>query len=201
MLHVVPVDTFSDRHAIPFADIVAAGRNMRLVRFSRWDYAINLDGHLTWVPTQGDGPKQALGYLQVFRDGTIEVVDGLEVAPASDTGGSLSPATLEAMIVRQVMEYSRHFASLPIGNELAIMVTLVNMKGFRAEPSDRYDQRFLDRRIAAIPEVVIDSQNACTPVSLKPILDMLWQACGFHGSRHFADTGEWNNPLGTELGG
>jgi hypothetical protein len=197
VLHVVPVDTFGDHNAIPFADVVAAGRNIRLVRFSRWDYAINLDGHLTWVPTKGDGPKQALGYLQAFRDGAIEVVDGLAVAPASDTGGSLSPAILEATLVEQVMEYSRHSASLPIGNELAIMVTLVNMKGFRAEPSDRHDQRFLDRRIAAIPEVVIDSHKASTPASLKPVLDMLWQACGFSGSPsfpHLPESTEWINP-------
>ena len=197
VLHVVPVDTFGDHNAISFTDLISAGRNMRLVGFSGWNHTINLDGHLTWVPTKGEGPKHALGYLQIFRDGTIEAVDGLEVPPAADTGGSLSPTALEALIVKQLTEYGHHFASLPVGNELAIMVTLLNMQGFRAEPCDRYEERVLDRRIAAIPEVVIASDSASQPVTLKPVLDMLWQACGFSGTPsfpHLPENTEWMNP-------
>jgi len=126
VLHAVPVDTFSDHNAISFAEIIAAGRHMRLVGFSRFDHAINLDGHLTWVPAKGEGPKQSLGYLQVFRDGSMEAVDGLEVPAAEGNDRMLSPTRLEAMIVKQVAEYSRHVASLPVGNALAVMVTLLN---------------------------------------------------------------------------
>jgi hypothetical protein len=195
VLHIVPMDTFSDARAVPFADIDHAARVMRLPRFSGFDHAINLDGHILWVPVKGDGPRQAVAYAQVFRDGAMEAVDGVTILPASsDSGGTVLPDMLEATIVAQVAEYSRIFASMPIGNQLSIMITLMNAKGFHVVPRERYDERVIDRRVLGIPEVVVEREAAAIPATLKPALDMLWQACGFPCSPHFNAGGEWTNP-------
>lgn len=194
VVHIVPVETFSDHNAIPFSDIINAGKAMRLVQFSRFNHAINLDGHLAWVPVKGEGPRQAVGYLQVFRDGSIKAVDGLTIPPATGTDGSVSPRQLEVVIVKQVLDYICHAASLPIGNALAIMVTLLNAKGYGVVPSDRYDARVIDRQVMAIPDGVIERGSLTTPAPLKPIIDMLWQACGVSQSPYFSDSGEWTDP-------
>jgi hypothetical protein len=195
VLHIVPMDTFSDVRAVPFADIDHAARVMRLPRFSGFDHAINLDGHILWVPVKGDGPRQAVAYAQVFRDGAMEAVDGVTILPASsDSGGTVLPDMIEATIVAQVAEYSRIFASMPIGNQLSIMITLMNAKGFHVVPRERYDERVIDRRVLGIPEVVVEREAAAIPATLKPALDMLWQACGSSRSPHFNAGGEWTNP-------
>lgn len=197
VLHIVPLDTFSDPRAVSFADIDRAGTVMRLPRFSSFSHAINLDGHLLWVPVKGSGRREAVGYLQVFRDGAIEAVDGVTIVPASgDDSGRVSPDMVEAVIVGLVAEYIRHFAEMPIGNQLAIMVTLMNARGFHVLPRERYDERVIDRHILAIPEVVIERGIAATPATLKPVLDMLWQACGVFSSPYFTAGGEWTNPYG-----
>jgi hypothetical protein len=189
------MDTFSDVRAVPFADIDHAARVMRLPRFSGFDHAINLDGHILWVPVKGDGPRQAVAYAQVFRDGAMEAVDGVTILPASsDSGGTVLPDMIEATIVAQVAEYSRIFASMPIGNQLSIMITLMNAKGFHVVPRERYDERVIDRRVLGIPEVVVEREAAAIPATLKPALDMLWQACGSSRSPHFNAGGEWTNP-------
>lgn len=194
VVQIVPLGTFSDHTAIPFSDIISAGKAMRLVGFSSFNHAINLDGHLAWAPVRGAGQKHAVGYLQVFRDGSIEAVDGLAIPPGTEAEGGVSPAVLETLIVRQVLDYARHTASMPIGDSLAIMVTLLNAKGYRVTSSDRYDAHILDRQVIAIPDGVIARDNLTSAAPLKQILDMLWQACGFSHSPYFSDSGEWTNP-------
>lgn len=196
VVHIVPLDTFSDPRAVSFSDINRVGQEMRVMRAGGFNRSINLDGPLIWAPVKGGGPRESLSYVQLFRDGAIEAVDGVTLIPAADDhAGTVLPDEIEALVVAQVAEYSRHFASLPLGTQLVIMVTLMNAQGFQVLPHhDRYDERVIDRRILEIPDVVIERDVATSPSTLKPVLDMLWQACGVACSPYFTDDGEWINP-------
>jgi hypothetical protein len=196
VVHIVPLDTFSDPRAVSFSDINRAGQDMRVMRAGSFNRSINLDGPLIWAPVKGGGPRESLSYVQLFRDAAIEAVDGVTLTPASDErAGTVLPEEIEVLIVAQLAEYSRCFAATPIGTQLVIMVTLMNAAGFHVLPRhDRYDERVIDRRILEIPDVVVQRDVATSPSTLKPVLDMLWQACGVSCSPYFTDEGEWINP-------
>jgi hypothetical protein len=168
---------------------------MRPFGFGSLNHTINLDGRLSWAPTKGTGPQKAMGYLQVFRDGTIEAVDGLEIPPANGEDDGVSPERLEALIVRQVLDYAQQTAALPVGNELVVMVTLLGAKGRPITSMNCHNACLIDRSVVLIPDVVLEREALVDPTPLKPIADMLWQACGITESPYFPAGGGWRNPV------
>ena len=56
-----------------------------------------------------------------------------------------------------------------------------------------FDETFpIDRDVVLIPEIIIEEYDLNSPQLLKPILDSVWNACGFERSLNYTKDGEWN---------
>jgi hypothetical protein len=49
----------------------------------------------------------------------------------------------------------------------------------------------IDRDAVILPDVAIDSLDVDVPQVMKPIFDMIWNACGFPRSFNYDTSGKW----------
>ena len=52
----------------------------------------------------------------------------------------------------------------------------------------------IDRDTLLLPDVSVESFEVDLPRLLRPVLDALWQAGGWDGSRNYDGEGNWNPP-------
>ena len=183
MLHLVPVDgagafaaTASSQHAI----------GLPLLNGSPGIVHFNFDGA---VVASTAGPSGHSGYLQVFRDGAIEAVDASMLAVEQ---GKIRAMALEPQLINRLTQYLRFLAFVEALPPVAIMLTLLDVRGREIEPPQNRSISgiAIDRDVLPIPEVVFDDLAANVARLLRPAFDTLWQAAGYPGSPNYDEAGE-----------
>jgi len=189
VIHVVPLpamDSFRDRDMSTLAS-----QNIRLVApigMQASSHRHNLDGYVTHTPFDNAG--RAWSYVQVFRSGAIEAVEGnvLKVMQAD----FIASALLEHSIIKSVGRFLEFFG-LVGEDSVVLMVTLLDVKGRRmALPSNRAWFEPLppiDRSDLILPDLLIENLRGAVDAIVKPVLDAIWQASGLEGSPNYDEKG------------
>jgi len=150
---------------------------------SRW----NLEGRLFYAQFP-ETPARA--YVQVSRDGSLEIVD------ASAVRGSEIPAQdLESKIVGALDHNIAHLRAMDVHEPLVVMISLHGVRGVTLESSARRwggPTPTLDRDDILLPECVIE--GPFEPAQLRHAFDALWRSGGIKGSPSFDADGRWTNP-------
>ena len=53
------------------------------------------------------------------------------------------------------------------------------------------DDYKIDRDILQLPETIVDSYDIEPKDILRPMFDLIWNACGFKRSHNFDEAGNW----------
>lgn len=72
-------------------------------------------------------------------------------------------------------------------------LTIIGVKEYRmavAPGAYRVDYP-IDKNILQLPEVYIEDFSNDIATSLKPLFDMIWNACGYERSVNYDEKGEW----------
>lgn len=149
---------------------------------------INFDGCMFANERLND----VLSYLQIFRDGAIEAV-------------VCSPRTQEAKEISQGYEFDVReripqlmsgLMELGVGPPFILGLAHVNVTGMTMHipptVSLMHEPRAFDRQHIIVPEAVIEDISAPIDIVLKPIFDIVWNACGIRSSRNYSQDGTWN---------
>lgn len=154
----------------------------------------NLDGLLSF----GANPP-CRGYVQVFRNGSIEAVSSRTAYPATTEGGQgqiPSPA-FESTLADMLTLYRRAFSLLGVEPPVSLMVSLLGVKGFRIMTTDGWgfpvDTYPIERDVLALPDILLEELDSDPQTVLRPIYDMAWQASGLSGCPHYDVDGNWIN--------
>jgi hypothetical protein len=155
---------------------------------------INLDGCM-FRATLNDGTVQS--YVQVFRNGCIEAVltaigHGKPKLIIPD-----SEVTLRAGLDR----YRKALVALGIAPPYYVALSLVNVGGYTMDLANRYDfigtePVVIDRPHLLLPEVPVDSEAISLDAIVRPLFNLIWNACGYLGSPHFKPDGSWKGSPG-----
>ena len=155
---------------------------------------LNIDGYVTTSGFHETGDP-SYDYTQLFRNGAIEAVDADLLCGHGETKLFIPSIEFERDIIQGTTRYFKAYREIGIEGPVVAMLSFLRVRGFymytdphltRLRGAHRIDKQHL-----LIPEVVIEDLGAPVPTSLRPVFDLVWQACGYRHSYNYDDNGEW----------
>jgi hypothetical protein len=185
VLHLIPVQ-FSDPPAINPATI--SGKDLPLITSGGSTWRINLDGYMRFVPFDKGGSK---GYTLLFRNGSVEAVATYHAPELERPSGSIPSGAMERYLLQFYDSVTPVLREMQIRPPWGVLFSLLRVKGaeFLAKSFDLIGgDGIFDRDVVLVPDVLIEDTRPGAR-ALRPVLDMIWQAAGFHASPHYDDAG------------
>lgn len=191
ILHCIPLESFS--RSIQY-DVVKYSRQSAkfppIIKGSGWSSRINLDGFVVFSPFENG----SISYSQLFRNGTIEAVETYWLNLSRGGGSRAIPHVL---LEQEMLEYlGRLFdiqKELGVDPPIAVALSLTETMGLEMACDvysfDRGSPITEDNLV--LPEVVVESFDENPVMILRPLFDLIWNACGYAKSKNFDDKGNW----------
>jgi len=189
-LHLTPIISFSPGQSYDIDKIASHPGNMPPIYAHGWSNRYNLDGFLTYSQDQ---EGKTYSYVQLFRNGIIEAVEGLLLQVQGDR--MLIPSVAyEGELISSLAVYLSILKTLNVEPPIFIFLDLFGVKGYSMAVSKRFffaKSHTIDRDVLLLPEIIIESYEVNAEKVLKPSFDTIWNACGFPRSLNYNDAGEW----------
>ncbi len=199
VLHLIPLESFSPNYGIDLNPIINEPEKLKPIHASdwshRWGHRINLEGVLSYAISGND---KSYSYIQLYRNGIIEAVEGLTLSADGDK--KIIPCvTYELELLKSLAEFLNLAKQLGVNMPIVIFLTLIGVKDWEMDVDRMRDRmRFwhndyykIDRDILQLPETIIESYDIEPKDILRPMFDLIWNACGFKRSYNFDEAGNW----------
>lgn len=192
ILHIIPPAAFSLPTDVDISGVVKTPSRLRPVSSYGWNHRINLEGFVTF---SGGREERSHSYTQLYRTGIIEAVEALMLMDEKEEEKKYIPSrAYEEELLRSLSDYLRLLKELEINPPLLIFLTISGPKGFemgvdRARFWDRYYK--IDRDILSLPEYLLQNVDESAEDILRPMFDLVWNACGYSRSYNFDENGRW----------
>ena len=191
VLHLIPIISFNPAQTYDIGKIASQPGSIPPIRsvgeYSRY----NLDGFLTYSQDQ-EGKSRS--YVQLFRNGIIEAVEGFLLRPRGERP-TIPSIAYEQELIKSLTNYLAALKTLEVEPPIFMFLTLLGVKGYSMGIDTwRYaieEIHTIDRDILQLPEVTIESYDVNAEKVIKPCFDSIWNACGFKRSFNYTDEGEW----------
>lgn len=152
---------------------------------------VNLEGIISHA---GRGRGVARSYLQVFRNGIMEAVESSILD--RDGGDTIPSLLLEEEINNHTRQCLGVLRSLSITTPIYVFITLTGVKGLRMANGDRQDDddevTTIRKNILNLPEATFESYDQNVARTLRPSIEMVWNASGIVTSPNFNANGDWH---------
>jgi len=187
VLHLIPIVSFNVAQSYDIEKIASQPEKILPIEGTLFSYRYNFDGFLSY--SSGSGEK-SYSYVQLFRNGIIEFVDGL-VLKGSNVIPSLS---FEQILSKALQKYLLALKILEVELPNFVFLTLLGVKGY-SMAVDKYkywreETQTIDRDVLMLPEIIINSYDVDVKDALRPCLDSVWNACGYPRSLNYDDKGK-----------
>jgi len=194
VLHLIPIISFSAAQAYEIGKVASQPAKMKPLYCSGWNDRYNLDGFLAY---SGGREEKSHSYVQLFRNGIIEAVEGLLLEPWE--GKLIIPSiAYEKELIKSLTDYLSLLKTLNVEPPIFIFLTLLGVKGYlMGVDTWRFwidEAHTIDRDVLPLPEIIIESYDVRADVILRPCFDSIWNACGFPKDLYYNDEGEWVPP-------
>ncbi|MGA9670531.1 MAG: ATP-binding protein, partial [Terracidiphilus sp.] len=191
VMHCIPIESFagqSQYDLIPFLRDYARLPGLGGTGFSR---RLNLDGLLV-----GDGQGTYVGstYTHLYRSGLIEVVTGPSGLFFEKEGQKwIGTEIYERNLLNYLATCFRVFREIEASGPVVVAMTLTNARGLAMSIPMAYinNSSLIDRDTLVLPETLVQDLTVEPVKVLRPMFDLIWNACGFEGSRNFDEEGNW----------
>jgi len=194
VVHIIPLPTFGQTGQVDLATLSQKTEKLAPIYASGsgWEPRFNLDGFLVYSK---ETPPVCWGYVQVRRDGVIEIADTTTVN-LPRTGHHLDgkKVILSLFLENELFKALERILKAvkdEIAPPLYISVALVGVDGFAVISGNYMSANTFDRDLVDLPPVMIEALPDAADRFLKPVLDALWQASGWERCFHYKDNGEW----------
>jgi hypothetical protein len=177
VLHLVPISAFlgtTNVDVVPFMNykhiLSPIGGNITGRR-------LNIDGFVSYHVSKRDG-FNTVDYVQLFRNGIVEAVDSylLTMSPKKRL---IYLNDIENQLIGATEQFIEVFSKIGVDPPIVAMLSLLNVAGFcRHRPDFIPVESEIDRRHLLLPDVVLDDVTLPPEMLLKPVFDVLSQACG-----------------------
>ena len=169
ILHLIPIGAFdySVKLQLP-------SRNNDLSRYAP------LVDHETMPRPNFDGLlaiNEERSYLQIFRNGVIESV--YSARPMDTERQDLGWGEFQPHIEKGLLKYVSIQQEMGVQPPILIMLSLLDVKGYKVKETYWADNPRLDRNELILPEQVIEQFEFEPKAVMKPIFTQIWNAGGF----------------------
>lgn len=187
ILHIIPLDAFSPDNNINLSSVNST--KLPPIYSSGWNHRINLEGFLTYSGGRND---KSHSYAQLYCNGIIEAVEGLLLS-AEKVDKYIPSVAYESKLMESLKNYLDLLKDLGVNMPMVVFLTLIGVKGYRmyldiGMMDDNYP---IDHDILQLAETIVDSYDIEAKDILRPMFDMIWNACGLERSYNFDDQGNW----------
>jgi hypothetical protein len=194
VLHIVPVSAFHNHQQVDVLAFLDGRFHLPPMGSTGWNSRVNMDGYATFSGHDGTDDPQ-YNYAQLFRNAAIEAVDASLLSGHGDLKQFIPSVAFERDVLQGTMHYFKAYRDIGIDGPVIVMLSLLRVRGFYmyVDPhqfSSREVHR-VDKEHLIIPEVVIEDLSAAVPATMRPVFDLVWQACGYRRSYNYDDSGEW----------
>lgn len=192
VLHLIPLDsfrTFEDYDIFTFEEKSRVLLKPFFEEKEAFSQTYNFEGLLNFLLA---GDKTCLSYVQLYRNGIIEAVEGVYFARERK---DIPIYKIEQEIILKTDNYLLFQNEIGIKLPIVCYLALLGVKGYKI-PSDSIRNDFLDIHPFDIenlhlPKIVIDKFEVDTKKMFKISFDRIWNACGYPRSFQYDDKGEF----------
>lgn len=193
ILHLIPLEAFSPNVSFAIRLIQDLQSKLQPIYSSGWNHRQNLEGILIYAGNRRD---QSRSYVQLYRNGIIEAVEGHLLRYDRETK-QIPSIAYERELLKSLPKYLTFLKELGVNPPIFLFLTISGAKGFKMAVShDRFEDDGsypIDRDPLLLPESLIEAYDVDPKEMLRPIFDLIWNACGFERSFNFDENGEWIN--------
>jgi hypothetical protein len=191
VLHLIPIISFNPAQSYDIGKIASQPTKMPPINSSGGYHRHNFDGFLNH---SGGEEGKSHSYVQLFRSGIIEAVEGLLLQPHGDK--LLIPSVAyELRLINALKDYLPLLKTLDVEPPIFIFLTLLGVKGYSMGINTwKYiidETHTIDRDTLLLPEIIIESYEVSAEDVLRPCFDSIWNACGFPKDLYYNENGEW----------
>ncbi len=193
VLHIVPLSSFSNPMMLAPAELRSQQSHLGPPGIGGGFLRYNMDGIV--MVTSEDEPA-CRAYCQAYRSGIVEAVDAKMIRHGSD---KVIPSTsFEEELIHSVRDYFMALTEWNIAPPFFMFLSLLGFEGYAMAAGRAFwnvANATIDRRVVALPEVLVEDPSRPIQQIIRPVLDMAWNAAGRPGSPNFDDEGNWNSDL------
>jgi hypothetical protein len=192
ILHIIPLGSQSNEYNLNPTGIDSS-KIPPMSHYQGWDSRINFEGFLTYTSGATGNPYS---YVQVYRNGIIEAVDNLILRQDRPGEKYIPYYAYEKSLLESLKIYIDLLKNLDVKTPLIVFLTLTGVRGFSMEVGPgvfRSGSSTIDRDILQLPEAFVETFDTGEKEILRPMFDLIWNACGRSGSTNFDEKGNWIN--------
>jgi len=196
VLHLIPFTSFKSDHNYDLDkpslyDIEPMGS-------LGFDHGYNIDGKFTYSSFKQR--QESYSYVQLFKNGIIEAVNS-KILWSRKEEKIIPIILIEKELIKKVPVYIGVYEKLNIEAPIFLSLSLVDVKGFKTPKNRDYWSKDLfpiDRDIILIPEIIIEDLEFDPSELLRPIFDLIWNACGYPWSLSYIKDGVYKKQIKTQ---
>lgn len=186
VLHIIPATAFTLQPEIDLSaeSELSAGlplfhRNQGNVHSSarrNVDGLVNSQDIGDFRKNKETGPRSE--YVQIFRDGRIEAVHSFHFRSQLSEDKKIGFWTLYQIINDRLPDYTGFLHDQDVGLPIFMYLTFVDADGYKLTSDSNTDSKALDRDIATLPVVILESYSESAEDVTNEFMKNIWHAFG-----------------------
>ena len=189
ILHCIPIQSFANDELYDILPFYQNPMLLQPMRTGHWDRRLNLDGVLAFGTHDPH-----FSYTQLYRNGIIEAVNGNLIGSEFEDKRIIPSVSFEETILQYVPFCFQMLARLGVGAPVVLALTLTQTEGIVMGTADAQMWGFgdaIDVETVILPEVLVEDLSQPAQKIVKPMFDLIWNACGKPSSENFDANGDW----------
>jgi hypothetical protein len=189
VLHLIPFGAFDTGTKFDLSSVPSEIQNLWspfLEQTSPWA-RYNFDGYLVYHEL---GQKPPISYLQIFRNGILEMVDGYLLHDQK-----VYSHNLEGDLLKALPRYFSVLRRLSVDPPVFVMLSMLGVSGFMIVPRNPVismeNDYPIDRENLLVSEVLVEEFEVDWARTMKPVFDAIWNAAGRAHSMNYDEKGDW----------
>ncbi len=160
--------------SVPNYSVISNPAKLSPIYPSGWNHRINLEGVLSYSGGRSD---KSNSYVQLYRNGIIE---GYMLGDRGEN--KYIPSKIyERKLIQSLGNFLDLAKELGVNMPVVIFLTLIGVKDYemavdRSQFLDEYYK--IDRDVLTLPETIVESYDIDPKDILRPMFDLVWNACG-----------------------
>ncbi|MDR3715084.1 MAG: ATP-binding protein [Puia sp.] len=188
VLHCIPVESFTGQPLFDVLPLYENPQSLPVIASTIWERRLNLDGLMSY---KYGSPCSA--YTQLYRSGVIEAVSGEIVAKTYREWTVIPSLAFERYILQFLPTCIRILQRIGATAPVLIGLTLTKTRGLSMGTSAlEFGMSYpIAQNSVILPEALVEDLSMPIAKILRPIFDLVWNACGYPRSENFDSEDNW----------